>query len=167
MLSEKLLAALNEQINLEFYSSYVYLAMSAYFDGERLEGFAGWMRTRSQEEWGHGMKIMSHVLDRGGKVSLQAIEAPPGGWRSPLNAVQDALAHERKVTKSINDLYALSMAAKDYPAQVMLQWFVTEQVEEENTVGLAAHKLEVIGKDRTALLMLDGQAGSLAAEGAE
>lgn len=159
MLSTSLQKALNEQINKEFYSSYLYLSMSAYFESNNLPGFAKWMNVQAGEEYEHGMKFFKHLLDRGVKVELKPIAGPEVDWKSNLEVFKQAQAHEALVTASINALYELALAEKDYPAQVMLQWFVTEQVEEEKNAADIIHQLELIDNKGTAVLMLDHQLG--------
>lgn len=147
--------ALNEQIKHELHSAYVYLAASAYCERINLPGFAHWMRVQSREEVEHAMKIFDFVNDRGGKVELQSIDAPGTEFGTPLQIAQKALEHERKVTGLIERLYALSRDQNDAPTQVLMQWFVTEQVEEEKNAGLLAERLKMIGDNPAALLMLD------------
>lgn len=159
MLSNTLQQALNDQIRKEFHSSYLYLSMAAYFEAENLPGMAHWMRLQADEEREHAMKIYDFVLDRGGRVTLQAIEAPPADFSSPLAVFEAAYGHEQKVTKSIHDLYALAVKEGDYPTQVMLQWFIDEQVEEEKNASLVVAQLRMIGDSAAALLMLDQQLG--------
>jgi ferritin len=159
MLSQRMQDALNKQIEHEFYSSFVYLAMSAHFESRNLPGFARWMRMQAGEEYTHAMKIFDHILDRGGKVALPAIATPPSTFEAPLAVFDQALHHERAVTKSIHDLYELAVAERDYPARVFLDWFVNEQVEEEKTAELVVEQLKMIGEDRPALLMLDRELG--------
>jgi ferritin len=159
MLSQRMQDALNAQIKHEFYSSFVYLAMSAHFESRNLPGFAKWMRLQAGEEHTHAMKIFDHILDRGGAVQLPALAQPPVTWGAPVEVFEDALSHERAVTKSIHDLYALAVEERDYPARVFLDWFVNEQVEEEKTAELVVEQLRMIGDDRPALLMLDRELG--------
>ena len=160
MLSKKLLDALNEQIRKELHSAYVYLGMAAYLEAENLPGMAKWMRVQSEEEVGHAMKIFDFVLERGATVTLETVEAVPTQYESPAAAFQAALEHERKITASINALYELALAEKDYPTQLMLQWFIEEQVEEENNVGRAADMVAKAQGHPPILLMVDHQLGS-------
>lgn len=155
MLSTTLEKALNEQIKNEFYSAYLYLAMSAYCENLNLNGFAHWLRLQSKEEASHALKIFNHINDRGGRVILESIEQPPSNFDSPLNMFKRVLEHEKNVTAQINKLYEMATKENDYPAQVMLQWFITEQVEEEKSASEIVHQLELIGDQATALLMLD------------
>lgn len=159
MLSPILEAALNQQINLELASSYAYLAAAAHFESINLEGCAKWMHHQSEEERAHAMKFFAHILDRGGRVQLQAIAAPQGQFASALQVFETALHHEQKVTRAIYDLFALAQKENDYPAQVLLQWFVTEQVEEEKSVTGIIERLKMAGDSPTALLMLDSVLG--------
>lgn len=164
MLSKKLQDALNEQIKSELYSAYVYLSMSAHLAASNLPGSARWMRLQSQEEVSHAMKIFDYVNERGGRVVLKAIEQPPTQYKSPLDVFQQALKHEQKVTGLINRLYELAAKENDYPTQVMLQWFITEQVEEENAAGEVVEQLKMIGSQPTALFMLDRHLGAREAD---
>lgn len=166
MLSQRMQDALNKQIEHEFYSSFVYLAMSAHFESRNLPGFAKWMRMQAGEEHAHAMKIFDHILDRGGAVSVPALTAPPAKFEAPLAVFEQALHHERAVTKSIHDLYDLAVQERDYPARVFLDWFVNEQVEEEKTAELVVEQLKMIGDDRPALLMLDRELGQRKPEAA-
>jgi ferritin len=147
--------ALNEQINKEFFSSYLYLSMAAYFEDKNLTGFAHWMQLQAEEEREHAMKFYHFILDSGGRVQLKAIEAPATEWKSNLEVAEQVAEHEGKVTASIHDLYELALKEKDYPAQVMLQWFITEQVEEEKNAAELVAKLRLIEERGTAVLMLD------------
>ena len=160
MISKALQDALNEQIKNELYSAYLYLSMSAYFERMNLAGSAHWMRLQSQEEVSHAMKFFDHLNDRGGTVVLQAIDQPPSEFKSPLEMFQQALAHEQKVTGMINKLYALAVKENDYPAQVELQWFVTEQVEEEKNATQIVELLKMVGEHSPSLLMIDRQLGA-------
>lgn len=155
MLSEKILDALNKQINAEFYSAYLYLAMSAYFEARNLKGFANWMRVQAQEETTHAMRIYDYVVERGGRVRLMAIEQPPVEWGSPLEAFEAAYNHEVKITGMINELVNLAMEEKDYATYNMLQWFVAEQVEEEASTDEIVQKLKMLGEDSRGILMID------------
>ncbi|OGO21779.1 MAG: ferritin, partial [Chloroflexi bacterium RBG_16_51_16] len=129
MISKSVQDAMNAQINKEWYSSLLYLSMAAYFENKNLPGFSHWMRLQADEEREHAMKFYEHLIERGGRVLLNAIEAPITDWQSSLEVFKEAQAHEAKVTASINALYELAQKEKDYPAQVLLQWFITEQVE--------------------------------------
>ncbi len=155
MLSEALQDAVNEQIRNELYSAYLYLAMSAHFDEQSLLGFAKWMRMQAREEVTHAMKLFDYMGDRGGHIALKSIDGPPATFDSPLEIFRQALAHEQEVTRMIHDLYALAGRENDYPTQVALQWFVSEQVEEEKTATDIVDQLEMAGDNRGALLLLD------------
>jgi ferritin len=147
--------AMNEQINKEFFSSYLYLSMAAYFEDKNLMGFAHWMRLQADEEREHAMKSYNFILDAGGRVYLKAIDAPTTEWNSNLEIAEQVAEHEAKVTASIHSLYELALKEKDYAAQVMLQWFITEQVEEEKNAAELVAKLRLIEARGTAVLMLD------------
>jgi ferritin len=159
MISKVMQEALNEQINKELYSSYLYLSMAADFENKNLAGFGKWLHVQADEERGHGMKLYDHLVDRGGHVVLKAISAPPTAWKSNLEAFRQVQAHEATVTASINSLFELALKEKDYPAQVLLQWFITEQVEEEKNAAEIVQQLELIESHGTAVLMLDHQLG--------
>ncbi|MDH4319794.1 MAG: ferritin [Desulfobulbaceae bacterium] len=150
-------AALNAQINAEFYSSYLYLAMQSYFQSLSLSGFASWMRCQAQEELFHGIKFYNYVNERGGKVILEGIAKPDSIWTSPLQAFEQVLAHERKVTGLINDLVEVALNTKDHATNIFLQWFVTEQVEEEASAVGIVDKLRLIGNDSSGLFFLDAE----------
>jgi len=159
MISKTLEAAINEQIKHELYSAYLYLSMSAYFEEHNLAGFAHWMRVQAQEEQGHAMKFFDYLHDRGGAVQLLAIDQPPSGWTTPLAVFNAVLEHELKVTALIHKLYKLADKENDYAAQIMLQWFITEQVEEEKNASQIIEKLKMIDAHGTAVLMLDHELG--------
>lgn len=159
MLSQALQKAINDQIKNELYSAYVYLSMSAYLETVHLSGASRWMRLQSREEASHAMKLFDFVLERGGRVVLQAIEQPPQKFKSPLDAFQQALEHERKVTGMIHRLYDVATKERDYATQVMLQWFIEEQVEEEKNAGDVVEQLKMIKDEPAALFMLDKQLG--------
>ena len=159
MISNTVQKAINEQINKELFSAYLYLSMSAYFEDKNLPGFAGWMHVQAEEEYEHAMKFFKHLADRGGRVELKAIAAPQVEWKSNLEVVKQVLEHEQFVTASINTLYDLAVAEKDYPAQVLLQWFINEQVEEEKNAGELVHQVNAVGSSESGLLMLDHQLG--------
>jgi len=151
--------AINEQINKELYSSYLYLSMAAHFENENLGGFAKWMYMQADEEREHGMKFFKHLVDRGGRVELKPIAGPQTGWKTSLEIFKQVQAHEAEVTASIYALYELALKEKDYPAQIMLQWFINEQVEEEKNAAEIVQQLELIDAKGTAVLMLDKQLG--------
>jgi ferritin len=159
MLKPNVQEALNKQVNAELYSSYLYLSMSAYFDSQNLAGMANWMRIQAQEELTHAMKFFDFINERDGRVLLTQVEAPKTEWASPLDVFENALAHEQKVTGLINDLVDLSLGEKDHASNTFLQWFVTEQVEEEAAAKTIVDKLKLIGDNPVALYMLDGELG--------
>ena len=159
MISQTMQDTINEQINKELFSSYLYLSMAVYFANKNLAGFSKWMRVQADEEREHAMKLYEHLEDRGGRVTLKSIEAPKTTWASNLEAFKDAAAHEAMITASIYALYETALNEKDYPAQVLLQWFVNEQVEEEKNAAEIVAQLELIEERGTAVLMLDKQLG--------
>jgi ferritin len=160
MISDKMEKALNAQINAELYSAYIYLSMAAYFESRDLPGMATWMTSQAQEEVAHAMKIYQHIVERGGRISLAAIDGPPTEWGSPAAVFEAAYKHEQLVTKLIHDLVALSIEEKDYASKSMLDWFVDEQVEEEASASAIVAKLQMIGDHGPALLMLDHELGA-------
>ena len=155
MIGQKLQDAINEQINAELYSAYIYLSMAAYLEDQDLPGFAHWMRLQQDEEQLHAMKLFDFVLDRDGRVTLKAIGAPQSEWGSALEVFEDALAHEKKVTGLIHALYQLAVDENDYPTQSMLKWFIDEQVEEEKSASDAVAQLKMMGDFGPGLLMMD------------
>jgi ferritin len=155
VIKEKMQKAMNEQIKAELDSAYIYLSMAAYFETMNLEGFAHWMRLQSEEEVEHAMKFFDHINERGGQVALKPVDGPPIEFESPLQIFQMAYEHEKKVTRLIHDLYKLALDESDYAANSMLQWFVDEQVEEEDSALQIVEQLEMIGDSKTGLLMLD------------
>jgi ferritin len=159
MLSKVMQEAINDQIKKEFYSAYLYLSMAAYFEAKNLPGFARWLRVQFGEEQTHALKFYEYVLERGGHVALQAISQPPSEWKSNLAAFEQVLEHEQQVTASINKLYETALAEKDYASQIMLQWFINEQVEEEKNATEIVEQLKLIDAHGTAVLMLDHQLG--------
>ena len=151
--------AINKQIGLELYSAYVYLAMSAHFAEQNFDGFASWMRGQASEEQAHAMRLFDYLLERGAHVELGAVGAPPVEFGTPLQIYQEALGHEQEVTRSIHAIYELAREKKDYATEIMLQWFITEQVEEEASAEAAVEQLRLAGDNASALLMLDRQFG--------
>ena len=149
--------ALNRHINEEFYASYLYLSMSAHCDSLDLPGFAHWMRIQSQEEYVHAMNLFDFVQNRQGKVTLLPIEQPTVEFGSVLDVMEATLAHERQVSILINELYELASRESDYPTQVHLQAFITEQIEEEKTAADIIAKLKLIGENSSNLLLLDNE----------
>ena len=159
MIGKPMQDAMNEQINKELFSSFLYLSMAAYFEDKNLSGFANWMRVQAEEEREHAMKFYDFILERGGRVSLKAIDAPKTDWTSSLEVAEEVAAHEAKVTASIYALYELALKEKDYPTQVMLQWFISEQVEEEKNAAEIVANLKLIEERGTAVFVLDKQLG--------
>jgi ferritin len=159
MLKESLEDALNEQINAEFYSSYLYLSMAAYYEDEGLPGFASWMRAQAEEERAHAMRIYDFVIDRDGSVTLDDIAGPPTEWSGPADAFEAAYEHEVEISEQINDLVALAREENDNATENMLDWFVAEQVEEEATAQAILDKLRHVGDDGPGLLMIDQELG--------
>jgi ferritin len=155
MLSDRMQKALNGQVNAELYSSYLYLSMNAYFKSVSLDGFANWMNAQAQEELMHAMKFYDFINQRGGRTLLAAIEAPPAQWDSPLAVFEDTLKHEKKVTGLINGLVDIAMEERDHATQIFLQWFVTEQIEEEESVGNVLEQLKLLGDAKQGLFMMD------------
>jgi ferritin len=164
MFSKKVQDAINEQIKNELYSAYLYLAMAAYFDSINLPGFAHWMRVQFAEEQGHAKRLYHFCYERGGRVILQAIDQPPSEWASPLAVFEDTLKHEQKVTGLIDDLYALAVKENDYASQIFLQWYISEQVEEEANATQIIETLKMTGEKGHALIMLDHQLGRRGAD---
>jgi ferritin len=154
MLSDKMQKALNGQLVAELYSAYLYLSMAAYFDAADLPGFANWMRVQAQEELTHGMRFYYFVNEQDGRVVLGPIEGPPAGWDSPAAAFEHVLSHERKVTALIHELVKLAAEEKDQPTDDFLQWFVKEQVEEEESAEAVLRKVKGAGAE---LAALDGE----------
>ncbi|HHF58812.1 MAG TPA: ferritin [Thermoplasmatales archaeon] len=155
MLSERMMKALNKQLNAELYSAYLYLSMAAYFESKNLKGFANWMRVQAQEELTHAMKFFDYINERRGRVYLEAIEKPPIEWKSPLDVFEATYEHEVKVTSMINDLVNMAMEEKDHATYNMLQWFVAEQVEEEASADEVRQQLRMIKEDGRGIMMLD------------
>lgn len=155
MLNEKMEKAFNDQINKEFFSEYLYLAMKAYFADMNLQGFVNWFDVQVQEEHAHGMGMYDYVLERGGKIELEAIEKPVVEGKTPLEIFEQVLAHEEFVTSRINALMDVAEEVRDRAALSFLDWYLKEQVEEESSVGGVLATLRLIGDDKKALLMLD------------
>lgn len=151
---------MNEHLAKELYAAYLYLSMAAYFEAENLSGMAGWMRAQSREEYAHAMKFWEHISDRGGRVRLLAIDQPPSTFKSAVDAFEQALAHEQQVTAEIDKLYERAEKQHDHAAEVFLQWFITEQVEEEKVAQQMVDTLKMAEDSPAALLMLDREFGS-------
>lgn len=158
-LSKTVQDALNEQLKHEFYSAYLYLSMSAHCTAANLPGFASWMRRQAQEEVLHALKFYDYIEDRGGRVVLHAVERPPADFKSPLDILEQVRKHEEMVTGEINRLYALAVQEQDYASQTFLQWFLTEQVEEEKLSTQVFERLKMVGDNRPALLLIDNEMG--------
>lgn len=159
MLNERLEKELNKQLNKELFSAYIYMSMGAHFVSENLTGFAHWMHVQAQEEMTHAQKFYNFINERGGRVILEQIEKPQTKWGSSLEAFEDALKHEEFITASINDLVNISLEEKDHATHIFLQWFVTEQVEEEASVTDIINKLKFTKDAPGAIFMLDREAG--------
>jgi ferritin len=160
MLSSNLQTAINDQINKELFSAYLYLGMSAWCESANLSGAAHWLKAQAAEEQGHALKFYGFVLDRGGKVTLDAIAKPEQEFGSLLDLFEQVLEHERKVTSLINALYKAALADGDYPSQIFLQWFINEQVEEEKNATMIVDTLKMVGTQGASLFMVDRQLGA-------
>lgn len=160
MQSKAVEAGLNDQIAGEFYAAYLYLSMAAFFESQNLPGFAHWMRLQYREELSHAERLFNFLIDRGGRVVLQALDKPPMDFKGPLAGMEQALKHEQEVTAAIHTLYELAVKEKDYPTQLELQWFISEQVEEERTVSDVIAQLRRAGDSGPGLLLIDRQLGT-------
>lgn len=160
MVSVKMEEALNKQLNAEMYSGYLYLAMSAYFEGSDLEGFANWMRVQALEEQTHAMKFYDYIVQRGSRVSLLEIEKPQSKWDSPVDVFEHVLSHEKVVSGLIHDLVDLAIEEGDHPTNNFLQWFVAEQVEEEESANAALNKVKLANEASNGLFLLDSDFGT-------
>ena len=158
-LPKKIEKKLNEQINAEFFSAYLYKAMAAYFTSINFEGFSSWMDKQAAEELGHGLKFYDYINSRLARVVLDSISKPKTEWNSPLEAFEAALEHEKYVTSLIYNLVELAKKEKDYATENFLQWFVVEQTEEEETADSNVQKLKMAGTDKFSLLLLDKEFG--------
>lgn len=154
-MERKMEEAINEQIKNELYSAYLYLSMASYFDSINLEGFSHWMKVQAKEEVSHAMKLYDFVFDRGGKVIFKEIPAPPSDFSSPLDVFEKVLQHEKKVTELIEKLYKLSLELNDTACQIMLQWFINEQVEEEKNALKIVERLKMIKESPQGILIID------------
>jgi ferritin len=155
MLKATIEKALNSQINEEYYSSYLYLSMAAYFESLNLQGFANWMRIQAQEEYIHSMKFFDYVIHAGGNVTLKAIKEPKTKWKSIVETFEDTLKHEQHITDLINKLTTLSLKENDHATYSFLKWFVDEQVEEMANATQILHELKLVEKNNAGVLMLD------------
>jgi ferritin len=167
MISKKMEKAINEQINREMYSAYLYLAMAAYAEQTGLKGFANWFRVQNEEETEHAMKFFDYIHEQGGRVELGAIEKPPAEFKSPQALFDQSLKHEQFITKSIGELVDLAVKENDHATRNMLQWYVKEQVEEEANAQEIVTKLKMIGPSGSGLLYLDGKLAKRKAGGEE
>lgn len=160
MIKSKMEAALNQQINEEMFSSYLYLSMAAYFESVNLMGFGQWMKLQAQEEMFHSMKFFNHIVERGGSVQLLAIKEPKNSWDSPLQVFEEALEHEFFITSCIDKLMDKAIEEKDHAARNLLTWFVDEQMEEEASFSEVLEKLKMIGEHKQLLLVQDKEMGA-------
>jgi ferritin len=164
IIKDKVVQAINKQINAELYSSYLYLSMSAYFSANNWMGFAAWLKIQSTEEYSHAMKFYSYLIERGGKVELTEIEAPKTEWKSALAAFEEVYSHELKVTELINGLFKLARDEKDTATEMILHWFINEQVEEEANAIAIVENLKKIKDSTNGLFMLDHHLGKRKAD---
>jgi ferritin len=160
MLNKAMNDNLNDQLRWELYSGYLYLGMAAYFQEAGLPGFASWMRAQAQEELSHGMIFYNFILGRGGSIKLSAIDAPASAYKNSLDVFEKTLEHERAVSARINKLVGQARKEEDFATDIFLQWFVTEQVEEEESVNDVINKLKLINNDGKGMLMLDRELGA-------
>jgi len=159
MLKETMLDKLNAQFNSEVYSAYMYSSVAAYFETLSLRGFANWMEIQTQEELTHAHRLYKYIIDKGSRPRMAAVDAPPEDWSSPLDAMERVYAHECHVTEQINECVSLALAENDHSTNTMLQWFVSEQVEEEANAGDIVQKLKLIGDNSSGLFLLDSDLG--------
>lgn len=164
MLNAKMEKALNEQINKEIFSSYLYLSLAAYYETLNLSGFAAYYKVQANEEYAHAMKIYDHVHTRGGKVVLEAIAKPQAEWAGALDGLKAAFEHEQFISKSIFSLVDLANELKDHSTNTFLNWFVEEQIEEEESALAVVTKLEMIGESKNSLYLFDRDMGKRAAK---
>lgn len=160
MLSKNLSDEMNNQVKYELYSAYLYLAMSAHFEEANWGGFAKWLAKQAQEEQEHALKFFGYIHDRGGKVTLQAIETPPSTFGKPVEIFEEVLKHEKSVTARINLLYSIAVQDNDYASQEFLNWFVKEQVEEEKNATMVLEWLKMAGDSVNALFQINGMLAS-------
>jgi len=161
MIKDNVRDAINAQMNREFFSSFLYLAMAGYFESVNLRGFSKWMQVQAEEEYAHGMKFYGYLVEQGARVSLAAIEAPQSEWTNPLDAFEHTLGHEQKVTARIHDLMELAMSERDHATAGFLQWFVKEQIEEEASATEIVFKMKLASAEKGAVLLylLDHELG--------
>jgi len=155
MIGDKMVEAINKQLNAELYSGYLYVSMSAYFESLDLPGFAHWMRAQAQEELLHAMNFYHYLVDKDARVAVLPIEQPPTEWDSPLAVFQHAYEHEQKISGLINALVERAMSERDFATNVVLQWFVNEQIEEEASAKAVVQQLKRAGASNEALMLLD------------
>jgi ferritin len=159
MIGKKIQDAINVQINLEQYSAQLYLAMSAHCEGRSFRGFAHWLRVQAAEETKHAVKLVQFVLDRGGKLELSAVAAPPSDFGTVTQTFEKILEHEKSITGKINGLFELSRSERDYASEIALQWYVSEQIEEEANVGQILDQLKAVGEQGGGIWYLDSKMG--------
>jgi ferritin len=159
-MNEKVEKALNEQINAELYSAYLYLAMSAYFEANNMPGFANWMYVQYQEETTHGLKLYKYIVERGGTVTLAPIQEPPKTWKDTQDVFSEVLKHEQLVTSLINNLVDLALVEKDHATNNMLQWFVAEQVEEEANAMTILGQIKMLTASKESVYLVDKELGA-------
>jgi len=164
VLSKKMEEAINKQINAELYSAYLYLSMAAYFESTNLPGFAKWMELQAEEEKQHAMKLYHYVIERGGRVILDAIQKPQSEWKSPLDVFEAVYAHEQHVTELIYNLMDMAKSEKDYASEVMLHWFVKEQVEEEANASSILEHIKMVKDSVNGILQYDKMLGKRGTE---
>ena len=160
MMNKKMLDAINEQIKFEMYSANLYLAMSAYIESKGFKGMAEWLRVQYEEETLHVLKLYDYVKSRGGKVAIKAIDAPPCEFGTPNETFAEVLKHEQLVTSGIHKLYQVAIEENDFAAQIFLQWFINEQIEEEESASDVLNKLQLVGDKTAGLLYLDKELGA-------
>ena len=160
MISKKMEEALNQQLNRELFSSYLYLSMASYFENNNYVGMAQWMRLQAEEEHAHSMKFFAFIQKIGGRVILEQLDKPQSEWDTPKAAFEDALGHEEYITKNINELTDLAIAERDHSTKTFLQWYIDEQVEEEAAANEIVQKFNLIGESKSGLYMLDRELGS-------
>lgn len=159
MISKKVEKEINQQINAEMFSAYLYLSMSAYFESTNFPGFANWMKIQAQEELMHAMKLYAYLAERGGRITLTAITAPKTEWENATEVFSEVLKHEKQITTLIDNLMNIAIAEKDHATATMLQWFINEQVEEESIAEKILNDIKLIGTHGPSLLMLDRELG--------
>jgi ferritin len=164
VLPKKMEEAINKQINAELYSAYLYLSMAAYFESTNLPGFAKWMELQAEEEKQHAMKLYHYVIERGGRVILDAIQKPQSEWKSPLDVFEAVYAHEKHVTELIYNLMDMAKSEKDYASEVMLHWFVKEQVEEEANASSILEHIKMVKDSVNGILQYDKMLGKRGTE---